>query len=56
MKTKYYLKRGYFGDKGKVYIPLWKTFIYIWFTNICVFCEKDDKEIWVNNEWKYWGK
>lgn len=54
MKIQYYLKRGYFGDKGKVYLPTWKAYLHRWFTDICVFCEINNKEIWINATKKEW--
>lgn len=36
---KYFLRFGYFGDKGKYYIPFWKAYIYSIFTNYVIYKE-----------------
>lgn len=45
-KRKYYLKRGYFGQGDKIYIPKWKACLCKWFTNFAVYYEENSKEIW----------
>lgn len=39
-KYRYYVKRGYFGEYGKVYIPFWKYLFYKWVVGIAVWREK----------------
>ena len=47
-ENKYYVKRGYFGDKGITYISFCKGLLFRVFTDICVYKKVDGKEIWLN--------
>lgn len=39
-KEKYYVKRGYWGHLGKIYISYWKYLFYKIFTDFCVWKEE----------------
>ena len=48
MKNMYYVKRGYFGDKGIIYISFFRHLFYKFCTDICVYKKINGKEIWIN--------
>lgn len=54
-KKKYYIKRGYFDTRGKVYIPYWKYLLFKVFTNYALHIEEQNKNdknndyVWVTN-------